>query len=73
MKRNLCSKSIITTTLSEKSAVAEKAIAQIESNENLLGKVVRVTKAMRKEAFFEAIDHPAANVLRAGFEEFLSD
>lgn len=62
-----------TTTLSEKSAVAEKAIAQIKSDENWLGKVLRVIKVMGKEAFFEAIDHPTANVLRAGFEELLSD
>ena len=62
-----------TTTLSEKLAVAEKAIACIKSDENWLGKVVRVIKAMGKETFFEAIDHPAANVLRAGFEELLSD
>ena len=61
-----------TTTLSEKSAVAEKAIAHIKSDRNWLGKVVRIIKAMGKEAFFEAIDHPAANVLRAGFEELLS-
>ena len=60
-----------TTTLSEKSAVAERAIERIQSDENWLGKVVRVIKAMGKEAFFEAIDHPVANVLRAGIEEII--
>ncbi|MEA5467695.1 DUF6887 family protein [Spirulina sp. 06S082] len=60
------------TTLSEKSAIAEKAIAHIKSDRNWLGKVVGIIKVMGKEAFFEEIDHPAANVLRAGFEELLS-
>ena len=44
---------------SEKSAIAEKAIDRIKSDENWLGKVVRIIQAMGKEAFFEAIDHPA--------------
>ena len=57
-----------TETLSQKAVVAEKAIKQIENNPSLKERVVNAIKAMGVEALMEAIDHPIANVLRAGIE-----
>jgi len=61
-----------TETLAQKAVVAEKAIEKIESNQTLKERVVGAIKAMGIEALMEAIDHPVANVLRAGIESFRS-
>ena len=59
-----------TETLSQKAIVAEEAIKQIENDPTLKERVVSAIKAMGVEALMEAIDHPVANVLRAGIEGF---
>ncbi len=59
-----------TETLPQKAVVAEEAIKQIENNSTLKERVVSAIKAMGVEALMEAIDHPVANVLRAGIEAF---
>jgi AbiTii len=57
-----------TTTLTEKAAVAEMAIQQIETNPTLKAKAMGALKSAGKEAFKEAIDHPLVNILMAGIE-----
>lgn len=59
-----------TETLSQKAVVAEKAVELIEKNPTLKQRVGSAIKAMGVEALMEAIDHPVANVLRAGVEAF---
>ena len=59
-----------TETLSQQALVAEKAINQIENDPTLKERVVSAIKGMGVEALMEAIDHPVANVLRAGIEAF---
>ncbi len=59
-----------TQTLSQKAVVAEEAIELIENDPTLKERVVSAIKAMGVEAFMELIDHPVANVLRAGIEGF---
>ena len=59
-----------TEPLSQQAVVAEEAIQQIENNPTLKERVVSAIKAMGIEALMEAIDHPVANVLRAGIEAF---
>ncbi|MEM9272108.1 MAG: hypothetical protein AAGA80_03955 [Cyanobacteria bacterium P01_F01_bin.143] len=59
-----------TETLTQKAVVVEKTIENIESNPTLKQKMVSAIKAMGIEAFMEAIDHPIANVLRAGIEVY---
>ena len=57
-------------TLSEKAVIAEKAIEKIQNAPNWKEKITNAIKAMGVEAFMEAIDHPIANVFRAGIEAF---
>ena len=64
------SKTNPTETLSQKAVVAEKTIENIENNPTLKQKIIKAIKAMGIEAFMEAIDHPIANVLRAGIEAY---
>ncbi len=64
------SKTNPTETLSQKAVVAEKTIESIENNPTLKQKIINAIKAMGIEAFMEAIDHPVANVLRAGIEAY---
>ena len=59
-----------TETLSQQAVVAETAIAEIERNPTFKERVIAAIKAMGVEAFMEAIDHPVANVLRAGVEKW---
>lgn len=59
-----------TETLSQKAVIAEEAIKRIENNPTLKGRVMGAIQAMGIEAFMQAIDHPVANVLRAGVEAF---
>lgn len=59
-----------TETLSEKAVVAEEAIKTIESNPTLTQRVVSAIKAGTFETLMQAIDHPVANILRAGLEGF---
>lgn len=59
-----------TETFSQKAVVAEEAIQHIEDNPTLKRRLVNVIKAMGIEALIEAINHPVANVLRAGIESF---
>ncbi|MCP2731122.1 hypothetical protein [Limnofasciculus baicalensis] len=58
----------LSQTYPTETLVAEKALEQIESNQTLRGRVVSVIKAMGVEALMAAINHPVANVLRAGVE-----
>lgn len=57
-----------TDTLTQQAIVAEEAIATIENNPTFKERVVKVIKAMGVEMLMEAIDHPVANVLRAGID-----
>lgn len=57
-------------TLTQKAVVAEKVINHIEETPTLKQRVVSAIKAIGIEAFMEAIDHPVANVLRAGIEAY---
>ncbi|NEQ67447.1 MAG: hypothetical protein F6K21_18450 [Symploca sp. SIO2D2] len=56
--------------MTQKAVVADETIKQIESNQTLRGRVVSVIKAMGIEALQEAIDHPLANILCRGLEEW---
>jgi hypothetical protein len=59
-----------TETDSQKDVVAEEAIKQINNNPTLKERIINVIKAMGVEALKEAIDHPLANVLVAGAQEW---
>lgn len=59
-----------TETDSQKDVVADEAIKQINNKPNLKKRIVNVIKAMGVEALKEAIDHPVANVLVAGAQEW---
>jgi ATP-dependent exoDNAse (exonuclease V) beta subunit len=59
-----------TETLSEKAVVAQEAIKAIESNPTLTQRIVSAIKAGTFETLMQAIDHPVANILRAGLEGF---
>ncbi len=59
-----------TETDSQKDVVADEAIKQINNNPSLKERIVNVIKAMGVEALKEAIDHPVANVLLAGVQEW---
>lgn len=60
-----------TETLVEQATFAEKAIERIKSNASLKERVIEVVQAMSVEALMELINHPVANVLRAGVEKWL--
>lgn len=66
-------KSYLTKKLSEKAIVAEKALEKIEANKNWKTRVIDSVKAMGIETFMEMIDHPIANVLRAGIESWIKE
>ena len=59
-----------TETFAEKGAIADMTIQEIENNPTLKQKIISSLRAMGIEAFMEAIDHPVANVLRAGIEAY---
>lgn len=59
-----------TETLSEQAVVAEEAIKRIQRDPTLKERVVSSIKAMGVEALMQTIDHPVANVFRAGLEKF---
>ncbi|NEQ66703.1 MAG: pentapeptide repeat-containing protein [Symploca sp. SIO2D2] len=59
-----------TETEPQQKKVAGEVIKQIESNQTLRGRVINVMKAMGIEALQEAIDHPLANILCRGLEEW---
>lgn len=59
-----------TETLSQPEVVADEAKRQINNNPTLKERIVNVIKAMGVEALKEAIDHPVANILLAGAEEW---
>ncbi|MEG3882192.1 hypothetical protein QT972_33065 [Microcoleus sp. herbarium7] len=59
-----------TETLTQKAAVAEEALQIIESNPTLKQRVVSAIQAMSIEALMQLIDHPVANILREGIENF---
>ncbi len=64
------SKTNPTETFAEKGAIADMTIQEIENNPTLKQKIISSLKAMSVEAFMELIDHPVANVLRAGIEAY---
>ncbi|NER52240.1 MAG: hypothetical protein F6J92_37480 [Symploca sp. SIO1A3] len=66
----LLSQTYPTETLSQKEIVAGEAIKQIQSNQTLRGRVISVINAMGIEALKEAIDHPVANILCRGLEQW---
>ena len=57
-----------TTKTTEKMEVVGKAIDIIEENPSFKSKIIKVLKAVGTESFKEAVDHPLANILMAGFE-----
>ena len=57
-----------TTKTTEKMEVVGKVIDIIEENPSLKSKIIKVLKAVSKESFKEAIDHPLANIFIAGVE-----
>lgn len=59
-----------TETLSQQAVVAETAIARIEGDPTWKQRAVAAIKASSIEALMELIDHPVANVLRAGIEKW---
>ncbi len=59
-----------TETDSQEDVVADEAIKQINNNPSLKERIVNVIKAMGVEVLKEAIDHPVANVLLAGVQEW---
>ena len=50
--------------------VGVKVVEEIEKNPTLKQRIISILKAMTVEAFMEAIDHPLANVVRAGIEGY---
>lgn len=59
-----------TEILIDPDVVAKEAIKQIKSNPPLNKRIVNVIKAMGVEALKEAIDHPVANIMLAGVQEW---
>lgn len=59
-----------TETLSQQEVVEQEVKRQINNNPTLKERIVNVIKAMGVEALKEAIDHPLANVLVAGVQEW---
>ena len=59
-----------TETLPEQMVVGAKVIAEIEQDPSLKQRIINALKAVSVEAFMEAIDHPLANVVRAGIEAY---
>lgn len=59
-----------TETSDQQAVVADEAIKQINNNPTLKERIINVIKAMGVEALKEAIDHPLANVLVAGVQEW---
>ena len=57
-----------TIKTTEKMEVVGKAIDIIEENPSFKSKIIRVLKAVGKESFKEAVDHPLANIFIAGVE-----
>ena len=57
-----------TTKTTEKMEVVGKVIDIIEENPSFKSKIIKVLKAVGTESFKEAVDHPLANILMAGFE-----
>jgi hypothetical protein len=57
-----------TTKTTEKMVVVGKAIDKIKENPSFKSKVIKVLKAVGKESFKEAVDHPLANILIAVVE-----
>ena len=57
-----------TIKTTEKMEVVGKAIDIIEENPSFKSKVIKVLKAVSKESFKEAVDHPLANIFIAGVE-----
>lgn len=64
------SKTNPTETFAEKGAIADMTIQEIENNPVLKQKIISSLKAMGIDAFVELIDHPVANVLRAGIQGY---
>ena len=64
------SKTYPTETLTQQAVVAEQVIQEINNDFTLKQRVVSAIKAMGVEAFMEGIDHPVANILRAGMDGF---
>ena len=59
-----------TETTAEKMMVGAKVVEEIEKDPTLKQRIINALKAMTVEAFMEAIDHPLANVVRAGIEGY---
>ena len=59
-----------TETPAEKMMVGVKVAEEIEKDPTLKQRIINALKAMTVEAFMEAIDHPLANVVRAGIEGY---
>ena len=57
-----------TTKANEQMIVVGKAINIVEENPSLKSKIIKVLKAVGKEFFKEAVDHPLANIFIAGVE-----
>jgi hypothetical protein len=57
-----------TNTFLEQASMADEALRKIQSNPSLKAKILGALAAAGKEAFKEAVDHPAMNVLMAGIE-----
>lgn len=57
-----------TKTLVEKAVVADEAIKRIEGDPTWRQRTVSAIKAVGVEAFIQLIDHPVANVMRAGVD-----
>jgi len=57
-----------TTKTTEKMEVVGKVIDIIEENPSLKSKIIKVLKAVSKESFKEAVNHPLANIFIAGVE-----
>ncbi|NET76909.1 MULTISPECIES: hypothetical protein [Okeania] len=60
-----------TKTTAGQMTVATQAIEIIESNPTLKQRVVGTLKSAGTEALKEALDHPVANILVAGFEGWM--
>ena len=59
-----------TETSVQQEVVVQEVKKQINNNPSLKERIVNVIKAMGVEALKEAIDHPLANVLVAGVQEW---
>ncbi|MBO1349787.1 MAG: hypothetical protein EBE86_021505 [Hormoscilla sp. GUM202] len=59
-----------TETPPQRSALAAEAIGQMEQNQTLKQQILEVLNVASLKTLIETIDHPLANILRAGMEEW---